>query len=104
VLATLGFDNLMAPLATVAVSLISEWMLGEEKVALPPPIQLESPFVRTIASTSIPNRREDRMDAAVGVKFSLRGGTVLLLNGTAPMRKASLQPDFIFTTGLEFSF
>lgn len=104
VLATIGFDNLMAPWATVAVSLINEWMLGEEKVALPPPIQLEHPFVRTIASTSIPNRREDRTDAAVGVKFSLRGGTVLMLNGTAPLRKTSLQPDFIFTTGLEFSF
>ncbi len=104
VLATLGFDNLMAPWATLAVSMISEWSVGEQKVTLPPPIQLQFPFARTIESTSIPNRREDRFDAAVGVKFSLRGGTVLMMNGTAPLRRASLQPDFIFTTGLEFSF
>jgi hypothetical protein len=104
VLATLGFDNLMAPWATVAVSMISEWSVGEQKVTLPPPILLQFPFARTIESTSIPNRREDRFDAAVGVKFALRGGTVLMMNGTAPLRRASLQPDFIFTTGLEFSF
>jgi hypothetical protein len=104
VLATLGFDNLMAPWATLAVSMISEWAVGEEKVSLPAPIQLEYPFARTIESTSIPDRRENRVDAAVGVKFSLRGGTVLMLNGIAPLRRASLQPDFIFTTGLEFAF
>lgn len=104
VLATLGFDNLMASWATLAFSMISEWSVGEQKVTLPPPIQLQFPFARTIESTSIPNRREDRFDAAVGVKFSLRGGTVLMMNGTAPLRRASLQPDFIFTTGLEFSF
>ncbi len=104
VLTTLGFDNLMAPWATVAVSMISEWSVGAQKVTLPPPIQLQFPFVRTIESTSIPNRREDRFDASVGVKFALRGGTVLMLNGTAPLRRASLQPDFILTTGLEFSF
>jgi hypothetical protein len=104
VLATFGFDNLMAPWATLAVSMITEWRVGDEKVSLPPPIQITEPFERTIESTSIPNRREDRIDASIGMKFSLRGGTVLMLNGTAPLRRAGLQPDFIWTTGMEFSF
>jgi hypothetical protein len=103
-LATLGFDNLMAPWATLAVSLISEWRVGAEKIELPAPIQILFPFERTIPSTSIPSRREDRLEASVGMKFSLRGGTVLMLNGSAPLRRAGLQPDFVWTTGMEFSF
>lgn len=104
VLATVGFDNLMAPWATFALSMISEWSVGEEKLLLPGPIHIQFPFPRTVESTSIPTRKEDRLEASAGVKFSLRGGTVLMINGTAPMRRASLQPDFIWTTGLEFSF
>jgi hypothetical protein len=104
VLATFGFDNLMAPWATLAASVITEWRVGAEKVSLPEPIQIQFPFERTIESTSIPTRREDRVDASIGMKFSLRGGTVLMLNGTAPLRRAGLQPDFIWTTGMEFSF
>jgi len=104
VLATVGFDNLMAPWATFALSMISEWSVGAEKLLLPGPIQIQFPFPRTVESTSIPTRKEDRLEASAGVKFSLRGGTVLMINGTAPMRRASLQPDFIWTTGLEFSF
>lgn len=103
-LATVGFDNLMAPWATLAVSMISEWRVGEEKVTLPEPIRILFPFERTIESTSIPSRREDRFDASVGMKFALKGGAVLMINGTAPLRKAGLQPDFIWTTGMEFSF
>lgn len=104
VLATIGFDNLMAPWATLAASLITEWRVGDEKVSLPDPIQIQFPYERTIESTSIPTRREDRVDASIGMKFSLRGGTVLMLNGTAPLRRAGLQPDFVWTTGMEFSF
>lgn len=104
ILTTLGFDNLMAPWATLAVSFIGEWRVGDEKVSLPGPIEIVSPFPRTIESTSIPSRREDRFDASVGMKFSLRGGTVLVLNGIAPLKKAGLQPAFVWTTGMEFAF
>lgn len=103
-LATVGFDNLVTPWATMAFSLLSETRVGDEKLSLPGPIRLEYPFVREIASTSIPSRREDRLDAAVGMKFSVRGGTVLMVNSTFPLRKASLQPDAIWTMGLEFTF
>lgn len=104
VLMTAGFDNLMAPWATLAFSMISEWRVGDEKLALPQPIEIQFPFRRTIESTSIPVRREDRLEASLGMKFSLRGGTVFMVNGTAPLRRASLQPDIIWTSGLEFTF
>lgn len=104
VLATVGFDNLMTTWATLAVSLISEWHVGQTRLTLPAPIVLDTPFVRVVEATNIPVRREDRFDLSIGGKFSVRGGTVLAINGIIPMKRASLQPDFLFTTGLEFSF
>lgn len=103
-LATIGFDNLMTSWATLAFSLITEWQVGAAKLALPSPIHYVAPFDRTLEATTIPTRRENRMDAALGLKFNVRGGTVLMLNGIAPLRRAGMQPDFIFTTGLEFAF
>lgn len=103
-LVTLGFDNQMTNWATLAFSLISEWQVGATKLTLPEPIVLDTPFPRQFAATSIPVRRENRLDASLGMKFSVRGGTVMAVNGIVPMRRASLQPDFILTTGLEFTF
>ncbi|HEX9580963.1 MAG TPA: hypothetical protein VF970_07645 [Gemmatimonadales bacterium] len=104
VLANLGFDNLMTPWATLAFDLISEWRVGESKLPLPGVIQFATPIVRQVPATSFPERREDRLDASLGVKFTMRGGTVLLVNGIIPLRKAGLQPDFLWTGGIEFGF
>lgn len=103
-LATVGFDNLMTERSTLAFSLISEWRVGDPKLRLPPPIDLVAPFARQIESTSIPARDDGRLDASLGVKFSLRGGTVFVLNGTVPLKKSGVQPDFFWTSGLEISF
>lgn len=102
-LATLGFDNLVAPWATVAADLISEWQIGENAVDLPGDIVFVSPFQRRVPSISVPERRENTLNAALGFKFAVRGGTVLVVNGIAPLRKAGLQPDFVWTLGLEGS-
>ena len=103
-LATIGFDNLMTPRSTLAFSLISETIVGKSKLSLPAPIDIEFPFQRRIESTSIPERREDRLDASLGLKLSLRGGSVLVLNGVAPLKKAGIQPSFFWTGGIEISF
>ena len=103
-LATLGFDNLMAPWATLAFDLISEWQVGDSKHQLPGDVVFQAPFVRRIPSTSVQNRRNDAVSAALGLKFTVRGGTVLIVNGIAPLRKVGLQPDFIWTAGLEGTF
>lgn len=104
VLATLGFDALVAEWATVAFDLVSEWQIGANKVPLPGPIVYTAPYDRTYPSTSIPTRREDVVNASFGAKFTLRGGMVLVLNGLVPLRGVGLQPDFIWTAGLEYAF
>lgn len=103
VLATLGFDNLMASWATVAADLISEWQVGDNPITLPGDIVFVAPFQRRIPSISVPNRTQNTINAALGLKFNVRGGTVLVINGIAPLRKTGLQPDFIWTFGLEGS-
>jgi hypothetical protein len=104
VLATLGFDALVAAWATVAFELVSEWQVGPSKIALPGPIILTQPFAREYPSTSIPERREDLIGASLGAKFTVRGGMVLVVNGLVPLRGAGLQPDYIWTAGLEYAF
>jgi hypothetical protein len=101
--ATLGFDNLVAPWATVAADVISEWQIGDNPIQLPGDIVFVAPFERRVPSISVPNRRENILNAALGLKFTVRGGTVLVLNGIAPLRKVGLQPDFIWTIGVEGS-
>ena len=78
--------------------------MGDPKLTLPGPIDILFPFQRRIESTSIPTRRDDRLDASLGLKFNLRGGSVFVLNGTVPLRKAGMQPDFFWTSGIEISF
>jgi hypothetical protein len=104
VLATLGFDALVTPWATVAFDVLTEWQLGDTKIPLPDPIVLTQPFDRSYSSSSIPSRREDIVSASMGAKFTLRGGTVLVINGLVPLRGVGLQPDYIWTIGLEYGF
>jgi hypothetical protein len=104
VLATLGFDALVADWATVAFEAVSEWQVGANKIALPASIVLTEPFAREYPSTSIPEKREDLISASLGAKFTMRGGVVLVVNGLVPLRGAGLQPDYIWTAGLEYAF
>lgn len=103
VLATIGFDNLMASWATFAADLITEWQVGDNPIDLPGDIVFVAPFQRRVPSISIPDRDNNLISLSTGVKFTVRGGTVLVLNAIAPLRKAGLQPDFIWTIGLEGS-
>lgn len=99
-----AFDNLLTDWATLAVGVESEVRVGERKVTLPSPIQLDLPYVRQFPATNIPNSDGDLLRASVGAKFIVRGGTVLVLNGIFPLREVALQPDFIWTAGLDFPF
>lgn len=104
VLTTIGFDQFVNERTTIAFSLITEAQVGDSPFALPQPVDLEYPFARRINTTSIPERAANRMDASLGVKFNVRGGTVLVLNGLAPLKRAGLQPEFIWNAGFEMSF
>ena len=104
ILGTVGFDALVAPWATVAADLITEWQLGDNKITLPGPLVYDVPFPRSYPATSIPDKRQDVMNISVGAKFTVRGGAVIVVNGLVPIKKAGLQPDMAWTAGLEYTF
>jgi len=104
ILATLGFDDQLAPWATLAVDLITEWQVGDNKIDLPRSIHFDSPFQRDLETTPITVSRENLITASAGTKFRVRGGTVLLANVLIPLSNAGLEPGVVWTGGLEFSF
>jgi hypothetical protein len=104
VLGTLGFDHLLAPWATFAVDLISQLQVGDSPLQVPAPVVIQSPYVRTILPTTIPDRRDDVVDGSVGVKLTTATGLTAVVNGQWPLNRGGLRPDLIWTVGLEYNF
>jgi hypothetical protein len=103
-LATAGFDQLLVPWATFAFDFISEWQMGDSKLALPEPVTIEIPFRRTIYPSNIPDRRDDLLNASIGGKFSTKGGATLILNALVPLNRGGLRASTLWTAGLEYGF
>ena len=99
-----AFDNLLTDWATLAVGVEGELQMGDNPFTLPETIVLEAPFTRQLSATNVPNLDGDILRASIGGKFTVRGGTVLVLNGIFPLRDVGLQPDYIWTVGLDFPF
>lgn len=104
VLATIGFDQLVAPWATLAADLITESPVGNNAPPLPTTVTYDVPFRRTVEPTDIPNVRDRYASFSVGMKFTTANGVQLLTNVIAPLQRAGLQSDAIWTFGLEKSF
>lgn len=104
VLGTLGFDHLLAPWATLAADLISELQVGDSPLALPGAVVLESPFRRTIEPSRIPDRRDDIVNASLGVKLTAVQGLTVIANGQWPLNRGGLRANTIWTAGLEYNF
>lgn len=104
IVATLGFDALAAEWATIVFDLNSEWQLGESKITLPAPIVYSFPFERIYPATTIPEKRDNTLNASFGAKCTVRGGVVLVLNGIVPIKKVGLQADYVWTVGIEYGF
>ncbi len=103
VLATIGFDQLLASWATLAIDLLSEFEVGESSLVIPPDVQLESPFRRTISPSTIPNGRDDRINGSIGFKFLTGAGPTIVTNAMVPI-SGGLRPDVVFTASLEYTF
>lgn len=99
-----SFDNLMTDWVTLAVGVESEFQVGDNALRLPGPFVFDSPFTRQVPATNVPNKSGDLLRGTVGAKFTVRGGTVLVVNALFPLRDVGLQPDFIWTLGLDFPF
>jgi len=104
VLATAGFDHLLAPWATLAVDLVSELQVGDSPLQVPGPVVIESPYRRVITPTTIPDSRDDQVNASLGVKLSAARGLTAIANGEWPLNRGGLRPDLIWTFGLEYNF
>jgi hypothetical protein len=104
VLGTLGFDHLLAPWATLAVDLISQLQVGDSPLQVPEPVVIQSPYVRTITPSTIPDRRDDLVDGSFGLKLTTAAGLTIVGNGEWPLNRGGLRPDVIWTLGLEYNF
>jgi hypothetical protein len=104
VLGTLGFDHLLAPWATLAVDVISQLQVGDGPLQVPAPVVIQSPYVRTITPSSIPDRRDDLVDGSIGLKLTTAAGLTLVGNTQWPLNRGGLRPDLIWTFGLEYNF
>jgi hypothetical protein len=104
VLGTLGFDHLLAPWATLAVDVISQLQEGDSPLQVPAPVVIQSPYLRTITPSSIPDRRDDLVDGSVGVKLTTAPGLTVVANTQWPLNRGGLRPDLIWTVGLEYNF
>ncbi len=104
VLATLGFDHLLAPWAMIAVDLVSELQVGENSLVLPQPLIVEEPFMRIIDPTTIPDVRDDIVNASFGMKFVTGSGLTIVANSIWPLNDGGLRPHVMWTAGLEYGF
>lgn len=102
--ANVGFDNLLAPWATMAFDVLGSWQVGSSKIGLPQPVQYNAPFPYTLQVTNVPMRRDDFLSMSIGFKFRTRRGIQIVGNGLFPLRDAGLQPQAMWTGGLEYNF
>jgi hypothetical protein len=104
VLATAGFDHLLAPWATLAIDVISQLQVGESPLQVPGPVEIQAPYHRTIIPTVIPDTRDDIVDGSVGIKLTAAPGFTVVGNSEWSLNHGGLRPDVIWTAGLEYNF
>jgi hypothetical protein len=104
VLATLGFDHLMAPWATLAIDVLSSLQVGESPLQVPGPVMIEAPYHREIIPTVIPDSRDDVVVGSVGMKLAAAQGLTVVGNGAWSLNRGGLRPDVIWTAGVEYNF
>ena len=104
VLGSLAFDDLMAEHVTIAAELLSELQIGRSKLTLPPPVQYDVPFKRTIIPTSIPDMADDIVNGSFGFKFSVPVGFTIVTNALVPLNRGGLRANVTYTAGVEYTF
>jgi hypothetical protein len=102
--ANAGFDTLVSPWATLAFDLLGSWVVGKQKLDVPPPVVFLAPARRTLAVTNIPSQQDDLLSLSLGFKFRTRGGMQIVTNALMPLRDSGLQPSVMWTGGVEYNF
>ena len=104
VLATAGFDDLIAPRVSLAVDLVSELQVGRSNLTLPGPVTYDAPFHRVIQPTTIPDSRDDLVNGSLGFKFQVPDGFTIVANALVPLNRGGMRPNIMYSTALEFNF
>jgi hypothetical protein len=103
-LATLGFDQLVSDQMSIAAELIGDFEMGDPQLILPQPVVFTAPTVETVDLTDIPDEKDNRMDAAFGIKFLLGSSMRGITNILFPLNDGGLRPKFLWTVGIERTF
>lgn len=104
ILATAGFDHVLAPWVTMAADVVSELQVGRSPLRVPGPVTIDVPFRRTIQPTRIRDTRDDIVNGSFGGKFTLAPGLTAVANTLWPLNRGGLRPNVVWTAGLEYSF
>jgi hypothetical protein len=104
VLATFGFDHLLVPWATLAADVITQLQVGDSKLVVPGPVQIEVPFQRTIQTSEIPDTRDDLVNGSFGFKLSPGRGPSVVANALVPLNRGGLRYNVLWTLGMEYNF
>jgi hypothetical protein len=103
-LATAGFDQVLAPWAALAIDIVSELQVGKEGLRVPNSIVIESPFRRTIRPALIPNARDDIVNGSIGAKLTAAPGLTVVVNSLWPLNRGGLRANVVWTAGIEYGF
>jgi hypothetical protein len=104
VLTTVGFDQLLASWATLAVDVIGQWQVGTNQLILPGPVTFTFPTRRQATPTNIPNRNDSLLDGSLGFKLNLGGGATGVANALVPLNNGGMRGNLAWTAGLEYRF
>ena len=103
-LGTIGFDQVLAPWATLAIDLVSELQVGDGGLRVPDEVVIDVPFRRLIRPALIPNTRDDIVNGSLGAKFTAAPGLTIVANSLWPLNRGGLRANVVWTVGLEYSF
>jgi hypothetical protein len=104
VLATAGFDQVIAPGFTLAAEVAAEFQVGESQLSLPRPVIFDVPFRRSINPTSIPDIRDDIINGSFGFKYTTPSRLTISTNALFPLNEGGLRARITWTLGLEYAY
>ena len=103
VVATAGFDQLLAPWVTLAADVISQLQVGDSKLTMPGIVTITKPYLRTVRPSDIPDIRDDLVNGSFGFKFTT-GGPTIITNALFPINHGGLRANLLWTLGAEYNF
>lgn len=118
--AAAGFDHVITDGVTLAVDVLAETEIDRSALRVPADIQYTEPFTRSVPATTIPDIRDNRVDATFGLKWSVpctdrwphlcatgaeRGvGMTVITSTVIPLNSGGLRPGIIWSAGLQYKF